>query len=101
MNIHIPSEVIGAFWTFIATLLTGLTGLLVMIKHPKIPLSWGNKMPHVGECITKEELRDHCAKRQLALDVKIETINSSIAKLGDILVEIRERVAKIEGSLGQ
>lgn len=90
----------NAFWGAAATALSALGVIFFGVKNKTIPLTWGAKTMY-SEGITSKELDDklqvHCSRRQQSLDAKLEMIFASQNKLSDTIIDIRERIARIEG----
>ena len=98
MTFHVPDSIITGLTGFIVALLGAGTTILWGIKDKRFPLDWrSKKMDAQGNYLTSQELSDrlheHCSKRQVSLDGTLKDINA-------ILMEIRERLARLEGAYG-
>ena len=104
MIVTIPEYVVSAAWGCIATGLGALGVVLFGIKSKNIPLTWGKKSMEANGYITETELSNilhlHCSKRQIELTETLNKISDSIEKVKDSTIDIKERLARLEGRLG-
>jgi hypothetical protein len=96
MIVDIPDGFVDAVWGAAIAGIGVITAIFVGIKNKNIPLSWGKPM----SCITREDLLEHCSNRHDKLSETFHEFNSSLKEITDVLMDVRERLARIEGREG-